>query len=192
MWVGDLKLTAFGQTQGLVQSYPGVVASFIEGFEQVGLKVSRGGAGSPGGKTKTVASSKKLEASLREPMRQLGIQVAEATVYLGLDLKRAGKRNARQHKRVVRFEVESQEAQAGSTSRASSLELSMGSNAWACQTGSLSSSGRQQGGPTAQPCRGPLPCSWPCGARTQHTKSQQLRLLLGPAPIGKREYRGHG
>ena len=80
-----------------------MVASFIEGFEQVGLKVSRGEAGSPGGKTKTVASSKKLEAGLREPMRQFGFHFVEATVYLGLDLKRAGKRNARQHKRVVRL-----------------------------------------------------------------------------------------
>ena len=80
MWVDDLKLTAFGKTQGLVQSYPGLVASFIEGFEQVAVRVSRGEAGSPGGKTTTVASSKKLEAGLREPMWQFGIQVVEAAV----------------------------------------------------------------------------------------------------------------
>ena len=91
MWLDDLKLTAYGLTQSLAQSYPGVVASFIEGFEQAVLKVSRGEAGSRGGKTKTVASSKELEAGLREPMRQLGIQVVEATVYLGLGLKRSGK-----------------------------------------------------------------------------------------------------
>ena len=41
---------------------------------------------------------------MREPMRQLGIQVVEATVYLGLDLKRTGKgRKARQRKRVARM-----------------------------------------------------------------------------------------
>ena len=43
MWVDDLKLTAFGLTQSLAQSYPGAVARFIEGFEQAGLKVFRGG-----------------------------------------------------------------------------------------------------------------------------------------------------
>ena len=67
MWFDDLKLTAFGEAQSLAQSYPGAVASFIEGFEQAGLKVSRGEAGVPGGKTKTVASSKELEAGLRGP-----------------------------------------------------------------------------------------------------------------------------
>ena len=104
VWVDDLKITAFGRKRCLGKLFPQVVKRLIVELKKAELEASRRTPGKPGGKTKTVASFNELEEGLREPLGQLGIQVVQATVYLGLDLKQHGRGGkARQQRRLVRM-----------------------------------------------------------------------------------------
>ena len=86
VYVDDILLQVQGRRQDVARDGIQVTKDCIERLAEVGLEVSRGTAGSPGGKSAAVTPCPEVRRSIEPAMRKLGIAVAEHHSYLGVDL----------------------------------------------------------------------------------------------------------